>query len=255
VFWGRVRGDLILARRTQTLKRTLLPFALLMLGCVPGAWATILYDNTTTNTLDTVFYFSGPYTALGDQIQLISAGTATQAEVELFNNGDAGTFDVELDFYNVGSPVGALLGSFDLTDISSVGSDVIDLTFDLGAGLTVPEDLIFTVSVSNMSSDTMDLGVDMFEPPTVGSSDNTFMIAQSGGVFSQLGTNSENVYFQLSGTAIVSTPEASSLTLLGTGLLVLGIGARARHFDRTGTHNVKLCLWTANKPGKSSANS
>jgi hypothetical protein len=215
-----------MAKRTQTLKRTLLPFALLMLGCASGAHATILYDNTTTDTFDTILYSLGPpYTALGDQIHLISAGTADQAKVELFNNGDAGTFDAELDFYNVGSPVGSLLGSFDLTDISSIGSDVIDLTFDLGAGLTVPQDLIFTVTVSNMSSDTMDLGVDMFEPPTVGSSDNSFMIAESGGVFSQLGTNSENVYFQLSGTGGASTPEASSLTLLGTGLLVIGMGA------------------------------
>lgn len=216
------------------MKCTLLPFALLILGCVPGARATILYDNTTTDTLDTFLYSLGPpYTALGDQIHLSSTGTANQAEVEMFNNGAAGTFDAELDFYNVGSPVGSLLGSFDLTDISSVGSDVIDLTFDLGAGLTVPQDLIFTVSVSNMSSNNMDLGVDMFEPPTVGSSDNSFMIDESGGVFSQLGTNSENVYFQLSGTPSASTPEASSLTLLGTGLLVMGIGAWAGRRPRT----------------------
>ena len=240
------------------MKCTLLPFALLMLGCAPGARATILYDNTTTDTFDTFLYSLGPpYTALGDQIHLISAGTADQAKVEMFNNGDAGTFDVELDFYNVGSPVGSLLGSFDLTDIASVGSDVIDLTFDLGAGLSVPQDLIFTVSVSNTSPN-MDLGVDMFEPPTVGSSDNTFMIAESDGVFSQLGTNSENVYFQLSGTASVSTPETSSLTLLGTGLLVIGFGGWKRKCPGTLTvwvHNVKLCLWTANKPGRSSANS
>jgi hypothetical protein len=216
------------------MKCTLLPFVLLMLGCACGARATILYDNTTTDTFDTILYSLGPpYTALGDQIQLISAGTADQAKVELFNNGEAGTFDAELSIFDVGSPVGSLLGSFDLTDISSVGSDVIDLTFDLGAGLTVPEDLIFTVSVSNMSPN-MDLGVDMFEPPTVGSSDNSFMIVQSGGVYSELGTNSENVYFQLSGTTGASVPEPSGLTLLGTGLLVMGLGAwsRARQLRR-----------------------
>ena len=213
------------------MRYTLLPLALLILGCVPGARAAFLYDNTTTDTFDTIFYFSGPYSALGDQIQLISAGTANQAEVELFNNGDAGTFDAELDFFNVGSPVGAPLGSFDVTNISSVGQDVIDITFDLTGGLSVPQDLIFTVSVSNTSPN-MDLGVDMFEPPTVGSSDNSFMIAQSDGVYSQLGTLSENVYFQLSGTTGTSTPEASSFTMLGTSLVIMGIGGWVRRTRR-----------------------
>ena len=229
------------------MKCTLLPFALLMLGCAPGMRATLLYDNTTTPTLDTVFYSSGPYTALGDQVELISPGTASQAEVELFNGGDAGTFDAELDFFDVGSPVGAPLGSFDLTDISSVGSDVIDLTFDLAAGLPVPEDLIFTVSVSNMSPN-MDLGVDMFEPPTVGSSDNSFMIAESGGVYSQLATTSENVYFQLSGTPSVSTPEASSLTMLEIGLVIMGIAAWVKGF-RNRTHSPAHGLQSLLVPG------
>lgn len=195
--------------------------------CAPGARAdTLLYDNTTTDTLDTVLYSTGPYVALGDQIHLISAGTANQANVQMFNNGAAGSFDAELDFFNVGSPVGSSLGSFNLTGIPSVGSDVIDLTFGLG-GLTVPQDLVFTVSVNNMSPN-MDLGVNMFEPPTVGTSDNSFMIAATAGpALSELGTNSENVYFQLSGTAGVSeAPEVSSLTLLGTGLLVMGLSAR-----------------------------
>jgi hypothetical protein len=211
-----------LERRTPTLKRTLLPLALLQMGFTLMGGTTALYDNTTTDTLDTVFYSIGPYTALGDQIQLISAGIATQAEVEMYNNGAAGTFDAELNFLSVGSPVGSSLGSFNLSGISSSGLDVIDMTFNLGAGLTVPEDLIFTLSLSNVSPG-IDLGVDMFEPPTAGSSDNSFMIAESSGLYSQLGTNSENVYFQLSGTPSTSVPEVSSLVLLGTGLLVMGI--------------------------------
>jgi len=103
------------------MKSAALPIALLMLTTASGAWASLLYDNTSTDTGDTVLYSIGPYTALGDQIQLDSAGVATQAEVELFNNGVAGTFDAELDFFNVGSPVGSFLGSSALTDISSVG--------------------------------------------------------------------------------------------------------------------------------------
>lgn len=209
------------------MKSAALPIALLMLTTAPGAWASLLYDNTTTDTGETVLYSIGPYTALGDQIQLDSAGVATQAEVELFNNGGAGTFDAQLNFFDVASPVGSFLGSSDLTDISSVGGDALDLTFDLGGGLTVPQDLIFTVTVSNASAD-LDLGVDMFEPPTVGSSDNSFMIVESDGIFYTLDTNSENVYFQLSGTESVAAPEASSPALLGNALLVIGIGARMR---------------------------
>lgn len=209
------------------MKSAALPIALLMLTTASGAWASLLYDNTSTDTGDTVLYSIGPYTALGDQIQLDSAGVATQAEVELFNNGAAGTFDAELDFFNVGSPVGSFLGSSALTDISSVGGDVLDLTFDLAGGLTVPQDLIFTVTINNASAG-LDLGVDMFEPPTVGSSDNSFMIVESDGIYYTFDTNSQNVYFQLSGTESVAAPEAWSCALLGNALLVIGLGAWLR---------------------------
>lgn len=213
--------------KTVGIGRALLPAALLvLLACAPGASGELLYDNTTTDTLDTTLYSVGPYTALGDQIHLISAGTATQAEVEMFNNGAAGTFDAELDFFDV--MPGAPLGTFNLTGLTSVGSDVIDMTFNLGAGLAVPQDLIFTVSVSNTSPN-MDLGVDMFEPPTVGSSDNSFMIAEISGMYTHLATNSENVYFQLSGTATAAAPEVSSLTMLAAGMLALVIGLRISH--------------------------
>jgi hypothetical protein len=197
------------------MNRSLMPVLLILGRACTTAWAgtTLLYDNTTTDTMDTVLYSIGPYTELGDQIHLVSPGLASQAEVQMFNDGSAGTFDAELDFFQVGNPVGSEIGSFALTGIASAGSDVIDVNFDLGAILNVPQDIIFTVSVSNLSSG-VDLGLDMFEPPTVGSSDNTFMIAESGGVYSQLPVNNENVYFQLSGTASTSAPEPSGLALL-----------------------------------------
>lgn len=188
---------------------------LLLLGCAYTARAgtTILYDNTTTDTGDTVLYSIGPYTALGDQIHLSFPGLASQAEVQMFNNGNAGAFDAELDFFEAGAPVGSQIGSSTLTGISSVGADVIDMTFDLSTMPNVPQDIIFTVSIAN-STPGMDLGVDMFDPPAVGSSDNTFMIAGTGGAYSELPVSGENVYFQLSGTTSVSAPEPSTLALL-----------------------------------------
>ena len=187
--------------------------------------ATVLYDNTnpSANTFDTVLYSVGPYTALGDQIQTISSGLGDQAAVELFNNGGAGTFDLELDLFDVGSPVGAELGSFDLTGISTTGGDVLDLTFALG-GLALPQNLIFALRPLNQNpadpTDPLDLGVDMFEPPDVGSSDNTFMIAESTSLmYEALGTNSENVYFQLTGTPTAGVPEPSFTGLMGLSLL------------------------------------
>jgi len=208
--------------------RLLLAFTLLAFGSSPRLLASLLYDNTSMDTGDTLLYSVGPYIALGDQIQMVSAGNATQAMVQLFNNGGAGTFDAELDFFEVGSPVGSFLGSASLTGISSVGLDVLNLTFNLGAGIMLPQDLVWTVSVSNASTG-MDLGVDFYEPPTVGSSDNSFMIAAtSGPSYSQLTTNSEDVFFQVSGTAQSSTPEASSLVLMTGGLLFLGTTLRSR---------------------------
>ncbi len=49
----------------------------------------------------------------------------------------------------------------------------------------------------------------------IGTSDNTFMIVEtSGSIYSEIGTNSENVFFGLSGTPVTVVPEISSLTLL-----------------------------------------
>ncbi|MES1258665.1 MAG: PEP-CTERM sorting domain-containing protein [Acidobacteriota bacterium] len=201
------------------MKSALLCFAL-CLGCAAARADILLYDNSTTDTLDTILYSTGPYTALGDQIHLVSAGIATQAKVQLYNNGQAGVFDAELDFFSAGSPVGSPFGTFHVAGIASAGSDVIDVTFALGAGLAVPQDLVFTVSVSNWSAN-MDLGLNMFEPPAAGTSDPSFLIAAvSGTSFSQLRTNGENVYFQLSGsTGVAAAPEPGTSALLGIGLL------------------------------------
>jgi hypothetical protein len=60
----------------------------------------------------------------------------------------------------------------------------------------------------------------MFEPPTLGSSDNTFLIVGDASGFSQAASASENVFFQLSDSA---APEPSTFTLLGAALAAAGL--------------------------------
>ena len=195
----------------------MMKLAVLMLWGSAAAMATIVFGNTANDTGNTFFYSANGASELGDQIHL--GGTdrsATTAEVQFFNQGSAGTFDAILRLYQVGSPVGAQLGgSFSVTGIATAGGDVLNVTFN-SLNLVVPDDLIFTVALNNVSSG-VDLGLDMFEPPTIGSSDNTFMIAKQGSSFTQLGTCGQpqptpcvNTFFELDATTV---PEPGSILL------------------------------------------
>jgi hypothetical protein len=187
------------------------------------ASAGVVYSNTLTDTLDTVFFSVGPYSGLGDQVLLAPGDRfATGANVQFFNNGEDGTFDAILRLYQVGSPVGAQIGSdFTVAGISAPALGVFNVAFDT-ANTVVPDELIFLVYLTNATAG-LDLGLNMFEPPTVGSSDNTFMLRDAGG-FAQLGTNAENVYFELD----ASTPEPGTFAMLGGGLLAAILAGRRR---------------------------
>ena len=184
--------------------------------------STIVYSNTTTDTGDTLAYAQNGYTQIGDRIQL--SGTdrlATLATVQLFNLGLSGTFDATLRLFNVGAPVGTQIGSDIVqTGIVVPAGDVFNVAFVLPS-LLVPDSLIFTVSAANSSSGVDIIGLDMFEPPTVGSSDNTFAIANDGTNFVQAATASENVFFELQATSPASIPEPMTTALAGSALLAL----------------------------------
>jgi uncharacterized protein (TIGR03382 family) len=206
--------------------------AVLLLVSASAFGGSIVYSNTTTDTLDTLAYAANGFTQIGDQIQLAGADRlATLATVQFFSNGSAGTFDATLRLFNVGSPVGSKIGpDFLLTGILAPAGDVVNAGFSLPSVL-VPSNLIFTVLVSNLSTGVDIVGLDMFEPPTVGSSDNTFAIANNGTNFIQTGTVNENVFFELQATSV---PEPATISV-AVGLFALALLRRRSAYWSTAT--------------------
>jgi hypothetical protein len=218
------------------MKLNIVIWSLLAAGGVQAA--SVTYSDTTTDTGGTVFFSTGPYTQIGDQVTL--AGTdrlAASATVQLFNNADlSGTFDAMLRFFAVGSPVGAQLGgAFTLTGIPIANLSTATLTFGSLNSLLVPDNLIFTVAVSNVSAG-LDLGLTMFDPPTVGSSDPTFFIVNDGSSFSTastLGAFPDNFYFSLTANPNLSPiPEPATWILASAGLALAGLRRRASRKSR-----------------------
>jgi hypothetical protein len=190
--------------------------------------ASIVYSNTTTDTGGTVFYSTGPYVQIGDNITL--SGTersANSATAEFFNLGPgSGTFDATLRFFDLGSPVGPEIGGpFTVTGTAITSGNVVDVTWNLG-GLVLPTNVIFTISEANVAS-ALDLGLTFFEPPTAGSSNNDFYIVSTNGTTyfqASQGNHQDNLFFSLDASA-VSVPEPGTMLLT---LLALPVIAGAR---------------------------
>ncbi len=197
--------------------------ALLAVSTAPAFGNSIIYDNTTTDTLVTYFYSSGPYTQIGDSVTLGGIDRIlNSASIQFFNGGEAtGTFSAALSFWNPGSPVGSQVGSsYVLNGLTINGFDILTVTF---SNLNLPwsgDGLVFAVAISNVSAG-LDLGLNAFEPPKVGSSNNASILVNSGSGFSTGATaaGQGNLYFALDATSV---PEPSTVTMAG-GALAFGL--------------------------------
>lgn len=201
--------------------------------------AAPVYDNTTTDTFRTVVYSANAFTEIGDRIQL--AGTerlGTSATVQFYNASDfSGSFDATLNLYGLPANnvdvVGSLLGSFTATGLAVTGFNSLDVSWAL-AGLSLPDDLIFTVSVANASSD-LDLGLNLFDPPTLGSSSNQSFVARGGSGYTEATTGDgiDNAYFRLDARGANSVPEPGTAGMLSLAMLsLIAIRVRRRSLPR-----------------------
>ncbi|MBY0505039.1 MAG: PEP-CTERM sorting domain-containing protein [Bryobacteraceae bacterium] len=184
----------------------------LALASASYARAEIVYNNTTTDTFDTYLFSVYGANMLGDAISLDGlARSVSSASVQFYNNSinSNGSFSATLRFYNTGSPVGAQLGpAYTLNNLAIGAMSILTATFS-NLNTTVPNNLVFAVSVSNVSPG-LDLGLTAFNPPTVGTSDNSALILQIGSTFSTGAplSGSGNLYFRLD-----AVPEPGTLAL------------------------------------------
>lgn len=196
----------------------------------PPASAATVYNNTSIDTFVTYFYSPSGTEQIGDIVTL--GGTErllTAVSVQFFNSSaTSGSFDATLRFYDsaVGGPVGAQIGSSYASTANAInGQDIRTVAFT-NLGLEVPSTFAFTVQVLNAGS--LNLGLNAFDPPTVGSSVNTSLVTGTAGslTVASTGAGLGNLYFQASAVAV---PEPSALWLGSMGALTALHHARRRN--------------------------
>jgi hypothetical protein len=199
----------------------------IMLFSAAVSQAGILYSNTSTDTGFTDSFIQNSLVEAGDQIQLTSAGLVSSASTALYNSGSAGeALSVTLRFYNVDAleNLGSEITSSTLTNVSFSAGSLTPLTFsDLNT--TLPQNVVWTLSYT--TSDPIALELPDYDPPTVGSSDNTtvWWDTGSGLQLTTPGFDTENYYLELDST---DTPEPAGFVLSGAGLLLVCLGWRRK---------------------------
>jgi hypothetical protein len=215
---------------------TILGALLLALSLAGAAHASIIpvYGNTTLD-LNSGLDLVGIYDAVGDSIGLSDASNpVTSARVAIYNVGSQGTADVTLQFFDVGAPVGAPIGSaYTVTNVDLVDNALTIVDFSLGS-LSVPKSLVFIVSVSNVAGGVQPQ-LELFgSGPEVGSNTPNTAIVLNGVAYSQTdttGLGGGNPYFQLvSATAV---PEPADWLLFSSGAAALLGFSRWRKRNRT----------------------
>ncbi|MCC6539821.1 MAG: hypothetical protein IT162_19895 [Bryobacterales bacterium] len=209
----------------------------LLAATAMAAQAAIVYSNTTNDLVQSILYADGGWEELGDQITLDGTARAlNSASLQLYNRGAAGTFDATLRFYLPGAPVGADLGAFTLTGLNALDATgpefgVFTIDFALG-GLIVPDEVIFTLQVSALGAG-VDLGLNLFNPPTAGSSDDGFHIAREHSFGAVTGPPG-NFYLELdaSDAGATAVPEPASFGLCAAAAAGLLIAVRRGQSSR-----------------------
>jgi hypothetical protein len=214
------------AKRTNT-HQLLVLLGAVILALSPGVAraSIVVYANATTDLnwgLDLVGFQDG----VGDSIVLDNNSPLGHAQVQIYNAGASGTFDATLQFFQVGAPVGLQIGSdYTVTGVSADAASLFFVDFALDH-LNLPDDVVFMVSVANVSSGVAPQLEFYGSSPVVGSNTADQAVVYRTGAYSVedvSGVGGGNPYLVLT-----AAPEPGEWVLMGSGLLGLLAYARRR---------------------------
>jgi hypothetical protein len=202
--------------------RLLLALASAWTALPASAAPTVAYQNTDSDTFQSLFFSTGPYSQLGDQVQLTAGGALASVETQFFNGGSAdASFDAELRVYTTGAAPSQIGSSILVSNLLIASGQSLNVSFGGLGGLVVPDALVVMFSVLNVSTDG-DIGLNLFEPPSVGQSDHSFFMLDDGTGIVQASTLSDidNLYLRIAVTP-VSEPGSLALVLLPLAVLAM----------------------------------
>jgi len=186
---------------------------LLSLGLVQS-YAGTVYRNMTNDTFASLIFTDQPtaYVQAGDQIVfsdlsnlLLFAyiGTYNQSVSDIVSNATFRLYDVN----PTGPVLGSLLTTVTLTDVTFASGVITTLTFNID-GTIASQNAVWTIEFSLPAN----LGINNFNPPTIGSSDaDTYWASTASGAPSFYSVpGAGNLNFQASFDAV---PEPSTFLL------------------------------------------
>lgn len=208
----------------------------------PAARAEIVYDNTLFDTFLTVPYSLG-IDEIGDQVTMTRPGTITDFQVELFNFADdSGTADFTLFIHAVGpgNTVGTLLGSASVTGVAipSVSDGGFFDVLLTGLSIVVPQEIIWLLALDAVSNLDLEFGPNLYDPPTIGSSDPEFAWLRIGPNYFDfsLGADPANFNARITMEPLAPPPPGSGVpepaTTLLAGVVLAGAALAARRQTR-----------------------
>jgi MYXO-CTERM domain-containing protein len=187
---------------------------------------TVVYSNVTNGPKSG--YVAAVGSEVGDDLYTTGAGVLDSVKFSVFNGGSSAgpltTADITLKFYNWDGSAYALAGSLTAPAVSlnlapgyyttlSYGSLSSISTINLGT------DVRATITYSNVTGGATTIGQVLYDPPTIGASDDYFY--KDGGVYWFGGNPVANMYWEVG-----VTPEPASMLLALAGL---GLFARRRN--------------------------